>query len=64
MMHVNGLLHPRQTYLIQSGDREGTQQSFILGGGGKGPLRGPTPYSYIYRFRLKLYPFRITLYVF
>lgn len=34
MMHVIGLLHPRQTYLIQSGDREGTQQSFILGGGG------------------------------
>lgn len=33
-MHVIGLLHPRQTYLIQSGDREGTQQSFILGGGG------------------------------
>lgn len=33
MMHVIGLLHPRQTYLIQSGDREGTQQSFILGGG-------------------------------
>ena len=32
-MHVIGLLHPRQTYLIQSGDREGTQQSFILWGG-------------------------------
>ena len=35
-MHVIGLLHPRQTYLIQSGDWEGTQQSFILGGGGGG----------------------------
>ena len=33
-MHVIGLLHPRQTYRIQSGDREGTQQSFIRGGGG------------------------------
>ena len=35
-MHVIGLLHPRQTYLIQSRDREGTQQSFILWGGGGG----------------------------
>ena len=34
-MHVIGLLHTRQTYLIQSGGREGTEQSFILGGGGR-----------------------------
>ena len=42
----------------------GYSTKFYTGGGGEGPLRGPTPYSYIYRFRLKLYPFRITLYVF
>ena len=43
MMHVIGLLHPRQTYLIQSGDREGTQQSFILGGGGEGCAEWSNP---------------------
>lgn len=41
MMHVIGLLHPRQTYLIQSGD--GRVLNKVLLGGGEGSAERSNP---------------------
>ena len=42
MMHVIGLLHPRQTYLIQSGDGR-VLNKVLLGGGGEGSAERSNP---------------------
>ena len=41
-MHVIGLLHPRQTYLIKSGDGR-VLNKVLLGGGGEGSAERSNP---------------------